>query len=231
MRNLFKLRRQEQGLTLIEMLIVVAILGVTAGVLTPNVTGMLDRGGSKTYDADKRTIEAAVYSFWADVHEGPYNDGGTWLWGADDALLPGHYFPTEQGKASDIESSQIQLYGNSTRHILYIDDITTNKAYDTGEEATDKEIASAAIWMGLLVNPSKVSTGAGDSDRSAAAPKQGESDLYLTDFPKSCSSINGGNNNHDDDDGLYIWIVGKGGRVYGAYNDGLYWYTGYTNHK
>ena len=51
------------GLSLVEILVVLAILGLLATLLVPNVAGFLSGGKEKAYDTDKETLQVAVDSW------------------------------------------------------------------------------------------------------------------------------------------------------------------------
>lgn len=57
----------EDGYTLTEMLVVLAIIGVLVAVLTPNLIGQLGRARAKSAQMQLDTIAAAVESFRTDV--------------------------------------------------------------------------------------------------------------------------------------------------------------------
>lgn len=216
-----KFRKKERGFTLIELLIVIAILGVLAAVVVPNVMGLFGKGGSQAYETDKSTIQTSVATFWGDVHVGPFDNdpaaGFDWRWGSTNAGAKpaGHYFPTEDGLASSIIANTA------------VTDAYGNPRMDVGAAAaTDAQITSAAIWMGLLVNPAAAGADPGSASRNLAAPLTDESDLYLNDIAQSCSTPNNGNIGTG---GTYTWIVGANGKVYGAYYDSaaVAWYAGF----
>ncbi|MEE9490782.1 MAG: prepilin-type N-terminal cleavage/methylation domain-containing protein, partial [Dehalococcoidia bacterium] len=75
-------RRGEKGFTLVELLIVVAILGVLAAVVIPNVIGLLGRGGAQAYDTDEEVIQLAAATFYSDLQVGwldtSTDDSGTY---------------------------------------------------------------------------------------------------------------------------------------------------------
>ena len=55
-----KLRFGEKGFTLIEILVVIAILGCLAGVAIPRLAQFADRGRPETADTERRSIEIAL---------------------------------------------------------------------------------------------------------------------------------------------------------------------------
>jgi prepilin-type N-terminal cleavage/methylation domain-containing protein len=69
------LRRGNKGFTLIEILIVLALLAILAAVVVPNLTGFLTRGGERAYNTDRDTIQTAVDAYKVDhVVGGKYQD-------------------------------------------------------------------------------------------------------------------------------------------------------------
>ena len=57
----------EKGFTLVEILIVLAVLAIMAAVVIPNVTGFLGRGKERAFDSDRRTLQAAVDAWRTDI--------------------------------------------------------------------------------------------------------------------------------------------------------------------
>ena len=61
------LKRGQKGFSLIEVLIVLAVLAVLAGVVVPNMSGILGRGEQEAYNGDQRAIQTAVDDFYSDT--------------------------------------------------------------------------------------------------------------------------------------------------------------------
>jgi general secretion pathway protein G len=60
-----RLRRDERGFTLIELMIVIVILGILAGVVIFATAGITDRGNVAACKTDLKTIEVAVEAYRA----------------------------------------------------------------------------------------------------------------------------------------------------------------------
>lgn len=67
---------RDAGYTLTEILVVMAIIGLIAAVLTPGIIGQLGRARAKTAQVQLETVAAAVESFRSDVGRYPSNAEG-----------------------------------------------------------------------------------------------------------------------------------------------------------
>ncbi len=71
-----KMWKKREGFTLIELLIVVAIIGILAGIAIPNFLGARNRARVARVFADFRTIGTALESYYVDNTEYPSENDG-----------------------------------------------------------------------------------------------------------------------------------------------------------
>lgn len=81
MQNLKKILKNKKGFTLVELMVVVAILGVLVAVAVPVYNNVTDNAKKNTCETNIRTIESAVAMYHAEV-------GG---WPTDVAALTGTF--------------------------------------------------------------------------------------------------------------------------------------------
>ena len=60
-----KTNKTDKGFTLVELLIVIVILGILATVTVFAVRGITDQGRKSTCDSDKKTLEVAIETYYA----------------------------------------------------------------------------------------------------------------------------------------------------------------------
>jgi len=66
-------KRGQKGFTLVELLVVVAILGVLAAVAIPNVGKFMGKGKTESYATELSNVETAVTAMMADSTSGTIN--------------------------------------------------------------------------------------------------------------------------------------------------------------
>lgn len=65
-----KFRVGEKGFTLVELLVVVAILGVLAAVAVPNVGKFIGKGKTESYETELHNVQTAVMAMLAESNTG-----------------------------------------------------------------------------------------------------------------------------------------------------------------
>lgn len=75
--NMITKLKQTRGFTLIELIIVLAVLGVLAAIVVPNVAGYLEQGKDRAFKADQKILQAAVDAWRTDFQNRPGNQWPT----------------------------------------------------------------------------------------------------------------------------------------------------------
>ena len=96
-----KLLRKKDGFTLIELLIVVAIIGIIAGIAIPNFLGARTKARVTRAFADMRAIADALEMYYVDNTEYPSEDDGL-----DELKTDGHItsLPNDPFGTDDVPS-------------------------------------------------------------------------------------------------------------------------------
>ncbi len=93
-----RIRRGQKGFTLIELMIVVAIIGILAAIAIPNFISFKKKAILSTAIANLETLRSSMSQYAADRDDGCYPDSLTWGAGVDGTqTVLGNYgltFPT-----------------------------------------------------------------------------------------------------------------------------------------
>lgn len=216
------LHHKQRGLTLIEVIVVVAILGILAAVLIPSVSGLIGEGENAAYDADVVAMNLAVTEFKLERHQGPL--AGEW------GAAPGgkrRLYPTIDGEVGDIELDLTTdaTDGGNPPLMKYVD------GSSVGAVAGATNVADSLVWVGLLVNePNDLNTPAEQQTTGDAAPLDDERGEFIPKFPESAHADNTAlDPTGSATDGDYWFVVLHNGTVAAVYlnaTDGIY-YAGF----
>jgi general secretion pathway protein G len=92
-----KTRFRQQGMTLIEILVVLAILGLLAGLVGPNLLNRLDSAKTKTAAVQIQDLEQGLEMYKLDVGRFPTTDEGLEALQTQPANAPGWNGPYLKG--------------------------------------------------------------------------------------------------------------------------------------
>jgi prepilin-type N-terminal cleavage/methylation domain-containing protein len=201
MRKLFKAQR---GFTLIELVIVIAILGVLAAITVPMITNYLEGAKERAYDADKERIQAAVDAYYSSPDNAKWKGKRQYpIWGQDadgtDVAITACTNPTDVDADADdgLNPDRGTLGGTPGWND------NDNSGYrDTGEDWNcDTETKGTKIY--------RFSTG-----NFIIKMDELVTEGYLPDVPDSASA-----DNSTTGTGSYTWYVKSDGRVESLYHE------------
>ncbi len=220
LRKLKGLYHNQRGLTLIEIIVVVAILGILAAVLIPSVSGLIGEGENAAYDADVESVNLVTTEFRLDRHQGP----AAGEWGAA-AGGKRRLYPTVDGEVGDVELDIATTTPDNGNFPLvkYVD------GSGVGAIADAADVSDSLVWMGLLVNePNDLNTSAMQQKSGDAAPADDEDGEYIPRFPESAHADNTElDPSGSATEGNYWYVVLHNGTVAALYlADGVY-YAGF----
>jgi type II secretory pathway pseudopilin PulG len=198
---------------MVELLIVIAILGVLAATVIPSVLGMYGRGGSESWSVDDKTINGAVSSYYMN----PHHQGGI------TANPVGHYWPTYSGMKNDDLAPGWQLYFSSSEapgnRYAYTTSVCDNKWKWADYTAEASRTNTAIIAMPLLANTTDDYFGPYLNVPDSAD----DANCYFVDADSSGGTTpSAGDYTVASSHGSHCWMVGAEGRVFSIYPDGIY---------
>ncbi len=140
-------KRGEKGFTLIEIIIVLAVLGVLAAVIIPNVTGYLGRAKERAWDADRNILQAAVDSYRTDIGR---RAGNSWPTANSTIGIPTS--ANDNGSYINIAALANEGYLKSEKDVKSANKLLNTTANQTisgsyGWYINNKGIVNATCWI------------------------------------------------------------------------------------
>jgi type II secretory pathway pseudopilin PulG len=196
---------------MVELLIVIAIIGVLAAVVIPSILGMSGRGGSQTWRLDRNTIYSGAASYLNNVH----HQGGI------DAKSEGHYWPTYSGMKNDQVAPGWRLYFKSDETVGNRYAYTTSACDTRWEWATYTRVTTltntSIIAMPLLAN-----TTDGFFGPYIDVPESAHNiNNYYVDV-NSSTTLDLGDLTATSRSGSHCWVIGSDGNVFSIYPSDIY---------
>ncbi len=132
-----------KGFTLVEIMIVLAVLAVLAAVVIPNVSGFLGRGKERAFSRDRDILQATVDAWRTDVGS---RGGNPWptVGGVKGALADADANGVDVGT----DSTVIKVSLLTTGAYLKGNDVVKSFAYTTGTTGTGatNAVVGSYIW-------------------------------------------------------------------------------------
>jgi prepilin-type N-terminal cleavage/methylation domain-containing protein len=220
-KQINRIKSEERGFTLIEIVVVLAILGILAALLVPRFADVFSKGDQTAFDTDVAAVEKAVQQFKVARHDAP---GGSSEWGAGSNNK--RIYPTEDGEVGDIELDLANTDTNGNYRIVQWTDGVAN----TGAVAASTNVIDSLVWIGLLVNePNDNGTSAQQQTTGHASPQDDEEGEFLTSFPDSAAVENTTfDPSGSATTGSYWYVLLHNGEVAPAYENAGTYYAGYN---
>jgi len=108
------LHRGQKGLTLIELLIVIAILGIIAAVIIPNVGTFMTMGTVAAANGEAENVKTAALAYYGDYYEWPDSTRSVNFTNYIAGKLKAEYYFNEAGFIYAVSSPNVDASGTTS---------------------------------------------------------------------------------------------------------------------
>lgn len=132
------LGKGERGFTLIEIVIVLAVLAILAAVVVPNVAGFVSRGKQRAWEADRNILQSSVDSWRTDISKRSGNK-----WPVTDNVTIG--IPTTSGANITANNGKIDIVKLSNEAYIKGAD-AVKSAHTTYHTTATNNVSGSYVW-------------------------------------------------------------------------------------
>jgi prepilin-type N-terminal cleavage/methylation domain-containing protein len=144
--------KNQKGFTLLEIIVVLAVLGALAAMLSPVVFRYIDDANRARAAADTRTIAAAIQQMYKDTGRWPFyadGDGATAYASATDAAFLSSLSTCDLAGGDDVEDANCM--GTATLSATWVgngDSIVRHLVTNSGAAGTTYAVTGPRAWRG-----------------------------------------------------------------------------------
>ena len=207
--------KKQQGFTLIELIVVIAIMGVIAAITVPMLTGYLDNSKENAYEADKRKIQIAVNANYSKLSNPKFIGKRQYpIWGQTNKGT-GNALKTTSANPSEIITYGTGLKSNPLGGTQGCTPFWVDDASNDGTRRTDPDDSLYYRNIGIATEHWKtVNITRGDTEYEIDSRDCFINFGFLVgkeidELPKSASQ----DNDKSDGTGSYSWYIANNGQV------------------
>ena len=141
-----KVRAQQAGFTLVEIMVVVIIIGLLAGIVVPNVMDNLDKANVQKARADFSSLQTALKLYRIDNFNYPTTEQGLEALVSKSSIAP---VPRNFKSSGYIDNLNKDPWGNEYQYVSPADDGKEYDIYSLGADGVsggEGQNADVSVW-------------------------------------------------------------------------------------